>query len=415
MQLVQIGSGQSPFQQRIGTARIAAQKRARSRAYTISRMLYLCALCFKLCILVSPRPSSTSSPRTQLCIATAWKLSTASSQQHGPMSKRQPPLSLEPEPAEPTRCVVKCFQKYRAEQETADETSGTASQSSWQFLPAVSKATPLQVPEHCSSDITPRRTEPPVALHRSSPKGIGKTSAKLPVLHLGKEDQIQLTPPHCFVRPPLGGLQASPPKATPRSLLFSRLSAPKVNPNDWTVQSLFSEPHPSTLHQRELTLPRGSQFVSLTTSQLRDQQRMSNCATRFQQSIAQIGDSCLLYQTLGKSSSKAEHITQLLAKFSPSTLERFVTCIVSFLEFWQAESQIHHGAIEPAFMADYLLAAQRSATQDRAVHRTSPLTALKSLRWLAKIDEWQELGMALSAPVVASYAQATISRDRRES
>ena len=66
-------------------------------------------------------------------------------------------------------------------------------------------------------------------------------------------------------------------------------------------------------------------------------------------------------------------------------------------------------------MADYLLAAQRSATQDRAVHRTSPITAVKSLRWLAKTVQWQELSMALSAPIVASYAHLTKSVDRRES
>ena len=66
-------------------------------------------------------------------------------------------------------------------------------------------------------------------------------------------------------------------------------------------------------------------------------------------------------------------------------------------------------------MADYMLATQRSATQDRAVHRTSPLTALKALRWLSRIAEWQDLGTALNAPVVSSYAHATISKDRRES
>ena len=66
-------------------------------------------------------------------------------------------------------------------------------------------------------------------------------------------------------------------------------------------------------------------------------------------------------------------------------------------------------------MADYMLETQHSATQDRAVHLASPLTALKALRWLSKISEWQELCIALTAPVVSSYAQATISKHRRES
>ena len=86
-----------------------------------------------------------------------------------------------------------------------------------------------------------------------------------------------------------------------------------------------------------------------------------------------------------------------------------------FRPSWKAQAELHKGAIEASFMADYMLATQRSATQHRAVHRTSPLTALKALRWLSKISEWQELCIALRAPVVSSYAQATISKDRRES
>ena len=71
-------------------------------------------------------------------------------------------------------------------------------------------------------------------------------------------------------------------------------------------------------------------------------------------------------------------------------------------------------ALSVAFLADYLLATQRSSTQDRAVCRTSPLTAVKSLRWFSKHAEWQELQEALSSSVIAAYAKSTACQDRRE-
>ena len=105
---------------------------------------------------------------------------------------------------------------------------------------------------------------------------------------------------------------------------------------------------------------------------------------------------------------------QLLARFSPATLERYLQCMETFLEMWGSQSQLNHGTIEKASIADYLLAAQRSATQDRATHRTSPLTALTALRWFSKITEWADLELCLAAPLIASYARGTTCRDRRE-
>ena len=66
-------------------------------------------------------------------------------------------------------------------------------------------------------------------------------------------------------------------------------------------------------------------------------------------------------------------------------------------------------------LADYLLSSQRSAVQDRAPRRISPLTALKALRWFAKIAERQELGDCAASPVVASYGHSSACKDKRES
>ena len=125
---------------------------------------------------------------------------------------------------------------------------------------------------------------------------------------------------------------------------------------------------------------------------------MIRCEERFRQCILTAGSICDPANTLQQSSVSAEHIHQLLSKFSPGTLERYLACIATFLEFWATESQLNNSTLEPAMLADYLLATQRSATQDRALHRTSPLTALKALRWFSRIAEWSELSACVATP-----------------
>ena len=73
------------------------------------------------------------------------------------------------------------------------------------------------------------------------------------------------------------------------------------------------------------------------------------------------------------------------------------------------------GELTVQSIADYMLCAQRSAIQDRAPHRTSPLTSLKALRWCARLIEWQELGDCMATPIISSYGHSTACKDKRES
>ena len=43
------------------------------------------------------------------------------------------------------------------------------------------------------------------------------------------------------------------------------------------------------------------------------------------------------------------------------------------------------------------------------------MTALKALRWFAKLAEWQELGDCTASPVVALYGHSGTCKDKRES
>ena len=48
------------------------------------------------------------------------------------------------------------------------------------------------------------------------------------------------------------------------------------------------------------------------------------------------------------------------------------------------------------------------------LHRASPLTDVKSLRWFGKHAEWQELVQVLHSPVISAYSKSTACQDRRE-
>ena len=122
-----------------------------------------------------------------------------------------------------------------------------------------------------------------------------------------------------------------------------------------------------------------------------------------------------LCQTLQSSKAPEEHARRMLTRFSPSTLEKYLSCIATFLDFRQSDEDLTQGDLTVQGIADYLLSCQRSAVQDRAPHRVSPLTSLKALRWFAKLTEWQELAECTASPLVASYGHSTTCKDKRES
>ena len=111
----------------------------------------------------------------------------------------------------------------------------------------------------------------------------------------------------------------------------------------------------------------------------------------FMQCIETIGDTSALHISLKGSNAPEEHVARLLSRFSPSTLEKYLACVATFLDFRQSDIELTQGELTVQGLADYLMSTQRSAVQHRASHRVSPMTALKALRWFAKLAEWQEL------------------------
>ena len=208
-----------------------------------------------------------------------------------------------------------------------------------------------------------------------------------------------------------------PPKATPRSLLFRGVPCSteqaKTAPA-WRFTTWDEDPQYDLRTFRPVSLPRDAPVILFTTSQARHQQRMEACTSRFWQCLQRTASSSILYHELQRSEAPNAHVSQLLAGFAPGTLERYLSCIASFLDLHLSEG-LSSQEISPALMADYLYAAQRSMTHDRGMHRTSPTMCIKALRWWAKHCSWQELAEVLQTSLVAAYSRRTAIQDKRES
>ena len=239
------------------------------------------------------------------------------------------------------------------------------------------------------------------------------------MLRTGLQPPLQQQAKGDFARPPIGGRPCPQPRPVPRSLLF-QTPTPQAQQQprdpiylDWTYREKFADPNPYPQYTHHLSLPRKAQVVP-TTSQLQGQARMGRCLQKFMHCIHTLGDHSVLFQTLQGSKAPEEHARRMLSRFSPSTLEKYLPCIATFLDFRQSDADLTQGDLTVQGIADYLLSCQRSAVQDRAPHRVSPLTSLKALRWFARLAEWQELAECTASPIVASYGHSTTCKDKRE-
>ena len=163
----------------------------------------------------------------------------------------------------------------------------------------------------------------------------------------------------------------------------------------------------------ELQLPPEPPAIRPSTSQEQSHHRMSKCVASFMQCLQRCSKVGMLFETLQHSKNASAHVAQLLANFSPNTLERYLKAVQNFLDFHLADGhcsyEVHHG-----ILADFLFASQRSIKQDRSVHRTSPLISIKALRWWAKQCTWQELAAAMHSPLANAYSKDTQCKDTRE-
>ena len=150
-----------------------------------------------------------------------------------------------------------------------------------------------------------------------------------------------------------------------------------------------------------------------TTSRALADKRRSACEALFVTLLQACASASLLWMGIKDSPSRTQHLHQLLLALAHTTLTKYLKAVANFLDWLQSFACSLADIAWPC-LADFLYAASRSSSEDRACHRLPPLTAIKSLRWFARVAQVPALQEAMHAPLVASYATSGEARDRRE-
>ena len=296
------------------------------------------------------------------------------------------PLDLTASDDDAPAVVVKRFRRSRQPSSDAQQSTPDSSDGSFVVIAEDTHIAPSSkggpsAPPPCIAQC--RLSEPKRRV--SQQKGVGKIRPKLPALH-SSSWPLPALPPRALPLPQGDslGYPVPPPKATPRSLLFRPPDEPRPRStmHSWSVKDWFADPSHELKTYKPVVLPYEAPAMVFTTSQAKHSQRMAECAIRFRNCLRRTAGASTLRLQLQRSAAQA-HVQQILANFSPGTLERYLSCTASFLDLRLSEGGIHP-EVSPALLADYLHAAQRSVAQDRGVHRTSPVMCIKALRWWAK-------------------------------
>ena len=128
---------------------------------------------------------------------------------------------------------------------------------------------------------------------------------------------------------------------------------------------------------------------------------MDDCERKFMQLLSGFGDICTLFKDLQQTSEPLAHVRQMLANFAPATLERYLACVESFLALHSSDGSCT-AQVSSAVLADYMFASQSPLKQHKEKHRTTPITAIKALRWYSK-------------QCIRAYSKCTAIKDVRES
>ena len=316
------------------------------------------------------------------------------------------------------QCAQVSSQQNASQQQTSPQSASSLvnAQQSWR-APVSKHSPPHLIPAHMLPERMCRLSEPPARVDDKG-KGIGKsrpiyprTDAGAPIKAPSVNQQRTAfdPPPHRLGHP------VPPLRPTPRSLSMPRLDerpSPVKRPH-WSIKEEWAEPDLQHRTYPEVHLPSEAPAIRPSTSQEQSQQRRSKCTHTFLSCLHRCSQVCTLFQTLQQSRHSASHVEQLLANFSPNTLERYLKAVQSFLDFHTADGHCSLN-VPPGTLADFLFAAQRSVHQDRAVHGTSPIIAVKALRLWAKHCTCQELTAAMHSPLVNAHSKDTQCRDTRE-
>ena len=163
---------------------------------------------------------------------------------------------------------------------------------------------------------------------------------------------------------------------------------------------------------KALKLPQ-ARIPRASSSQAASEARREQMQAQLLVLVNLIGEHCQLFAILSASGHAPHHLKQLLAPFAASTLYRYISNCTAFADFVQAAHAPMH-QLPVSLVVDFLYACSSSADQDRAVHRTSASSAVKSLRWLAKHIQWAALQACVHNSLVSSYCKQIASFDKRE-
>ena len=234
-------------------------------------------------------------------------------------------------------------------------------------------------------------------------------SVKYPSHHPGTPKPPPIFSKRASLRLPasqLGGAQVPSAKPRPKSIpqLFSGSPA---QPHSHLT---FPPPAPRLAPaqpSKALKLPQ-ARIPRASSSQAASEARREQMQAQLLALVNLIGEHCQLFAILSASGHAPHHLKQLLAPFAASTLYRYISNCTALADFVQAAHAPMH-QLPVSLVVDFLYACSSSADQDRAVHRTSASSAVKSLRWLAKHIQWAALQACVHNSLVSSYCKQIAS------
>ena len=185
------------------------------------------------------------------------------------------------------------------------------------------------------------------------------------------------------LRPPVSQLGGAPvPLAKPRPKSIPHLCA--GSPAQSHSQPILPPPAPRLAPAqpgKALKLPQ-ARIPRASSSQAASEARREQMQAQLLVLVNLVGEHCQLFAILSASGHAAHHLKQLLAPFAASTLYRYIANCTAFADFVQA-AHAPMQQLPVSLVVDFLYACSSSSSdQDRAVHRTSASSAVKSLRWL---------------------------------
>ena len=211
-----------------------------------------------------------------------------------------------------------------------------------------------------------------------------------------------------FSPPPVSSALPAPP--LPRGTLPAHILPPLARAPFTSASCLHSGARlqpvsPSSVHFPPVAAPAPKAGVALSTAG-RVHSAMLVLSARWVAILCALASASALFVDCQASSNPEAHMTRSIAKFAPSTLERYFDQWSS----WSRHCELagfHPASPPPGFLPDWI--ASRASAQGLA---TAPL---KALAWMCKTAGLPALRDALSSPLCRAFAVASAPSEHRES